>query len=157
MAWIREYLPGVIAAALLCSVVMQLAGKNDLVGSAIKLICGVFMLLALISPVMKLRISTPQDIFTDVSDQAASITASASDSTRESFAGIIKDKLQSYILDKANDYGLELSVEITLSDSDLPEPVSVQISGSVSPYHKKLLSDMIAQDLGVPTEAQIWN
>ena len=157
MGSIREYLLGVIAAAILCAIVSQLAGKDHFLGSVIKLIAGVFMLIAVVSPVMKLNIRMPRDIFSELSTQADQITTSASVTTQESISGIIKERTQAYILDKANRYGLELTVDITLSDAQIPQPVAVTIQGKISPYNKKLLSETIEKDLGIPTEAQIWN
>ena len=156
MDGIRSYLLGIVAAAFLCTIASYLAGKNSFSGSAIKLITGAIMLLTLASPVMKLRIDNPYEIFDDVSEQAERITSYAADSAQESLSGIIKEKTQAYILDKANYYGVEVSVEVSLSDGDIPQPASVCISGNISPYNKKLLSDTIEKDLGIPTEAQIW-
>ena len=156
MDGIKEYLIGVITAAILCTIVSQLAGKGSFLGAAIKLITGVFMLLALVSPITKIRFK-PANLFSDISFQADQITASASDSTRESISGIIKDQTRAYILDKANLSGTELSVDVILSDSDIPTPVSVVLSGNISPYAKKILTERIEKDLGIGREAQIWN
>lgn len=157
MESIREYLLGIVAAAILCTTVSQLAGKENFLGSAIKLITGVFMLLVLVSPMMKLKLRMPSEIFADISHQADRITSSATDSTQESISAIIKERTQAYILDKAKTCGLEMSVDVTLSDAQIPEPVSVAISGNISPYNRKILSDMIEKDLGISAEAQIWN
>ena len=156
MDGIKEYLFGVIAEAILCAIVSQIAGKDSFLGTAVKLITGVFMLLALVSPVMDIRLN-PMDIFSDITLQADYITSSAADSSRESMAGIIKDQTQAYILDKAKNHGVELSVEVMLSDDKIPKPISVALRGSVSPYVKKMLTEVIEQDLGIGTEAQIWN
>ncbi|MBQ8768069.1 MAG: hypothetical protein IJZ15_00225 [Oscillospiraceae bacterium] len=157
MQGIKEYLFGVIAAAILCAIVSQLVGKDGLLSAAVKLITGIFMLLTLVSPVLNLKISAPGEIFSDISLQADQITSSASDSTRETISGIIKEKTEAYILDKANLHGAALTVDVSLSESEIPEPVSVQISGNVSPYTRKILSETIEKDLGIATEAQIWN
>lgn len=157
MQSIKEYLLGVVAAAMLCAIVSQLAGKENFHGTAIKLICGVFMLLALVSPITKLNIHLPSEIFSDISQQADQITSAAADSTQESIYTIIKERTQAYILDKGNSYGVDMSVEVTLSDDRIPEPISVRIIGNVSPYNKKILSGVIENDLGIPAEAQIWN
>ena len=153
---IREYLLGVIAAACICAIVTQIPGKSSFPGVVIKLIAGIFMLLSLVSPLTDVRLK-PISAITDVSRQANEITASAEDSTRESIAQIIKERTQAYILDKAESLGADLSVEITLSEDSIPTPVGVSISGNISPYSKKILSQTIAQDLGIDTEAQIWN
>ncbi len=156
MEAIKEYLLGVIAAAILCAIVSQLAGKESFLGAAMKLICGVFMLLALISPVMNVRIK-PANIFSDISLQADRITSAAADSTQESIAEIIKEQTQAYILDKASSQGVTLSVDVKLTDGDIPVPIGVTLSGSVSPYAKKILSETIEKDLGIAAEAQVWN
>lgn len=156
MEGVREYLLGVIAAAILCSILSQLAGKEGFLGAVMKLLCGIFMVLALVAPITKIRIS-PNKIFSGISLQANAITASAAESSRESMAAIIKEQTQAYILDKANSQGVNLSVEVMLSDAEIPEPIGVKLSGNVSPYAKKILSQAIENDLGIATEAQIWN
>lgn len=153
----REYLLAVVAAAMLCAVVTSLHGKGSFHTTTLKLICGVFMLLVLVSPIADIKIRSPLKVLDDVSLQADQITAAAADSSRESVSAIIKERTQAYILDKAADSGITLSVEVTLSDGDLPEPVSVHLQGSISPYKKKILSEIIETDLGIPQEAQIWN
>ena len=155
MQGIKEYLLGVIAAAILCAIVTQLVSKESLPGAAMKLICGVFMLLALVSPVTQIRIR-PSHIFSDLSLQADLITTAASESSRESIAQIIKEQTQAYILDKASSQGVSLSVSVALSDGEIPKPIGVTLTGSVSPYTKKILSETIEKDLGIAAEAQIW-
>ena len=157
MTWIKSYLLGLVAAAVLCAMITQLVGKKDIISVAIKLLCAVFMLLALVSPITKLRISAPEDLFADISYQADAITTAAAASTQNSISAIIKEKTQAYILDKASQYGLNLTVEVILSDGSIPEPVGVQLTGNISPYNKRILSSAIEQDLGIPAEAQIWN
>lgn len=156
MEGIKEYVLGVIAAASLCAIVSQLSGKDSFLGAVIKLITGVFMLLALASPIMNIRFK-PNNTFSNLTLQADEITSTAAASTRESVALIIKEQTRSYILDKANSYGVDLDIEVTLSDDEIPVPVSVCVSGDVSPYTKKLLCESIEKDLGIGTESQIWN
>ena len=157
MASIKAYLFGVIAAAILCAVVSQLAGKESFLGSAMKLITGIFMLIVLISPVMDFNIKSPAELLGDISFQAEQITSAAADSTQESVSTIIMEQTEAYILDKASAQGVDVSVAVELSDDEIPKPVLVRISGDVSPYKKKILSQTIANDLGIGTEAQIWN
>jgi len=156
MQGIREYLLGVVAAAILCAIVSQMAGNGSFLGAAMKLITGMFMLLALASPMMDIKIM-PIRMFSDISAQAEEITSSSTESTRDSVSGIIKERTQAYILDKAKNYGVELNVEVMLSDGDIPVPVCVTLSGKVSPYTKKMLTQTIESELGIGTEAQIWN
>lgn len=156
MESIKEYLLGVIGAAILCSIVSQIAGKESFLGTTVKLITGAFMLIVLIAPITDIRIQ-PEKLFSDISLDADKITSAAANSSRDSIAGIIKEQTQAYILDKANTCGVALRVEVVVSDGEIPQPVSVILSGNVSPYNKKLLTQTIENDLGIPSEAQIWN
>ena len=47
-------------------------------------------------------------------------------------------------------------VEVTVDTSQTPVPNAVRVSGQISPYGKKQLQQMIANDLGIALEAQIW-
>lgn len=156
MEGIKEYLLGVIGAAILCSIVSQISGKESFLGTTVKLITGAFMLIVLVAPITDIQIH-PAKLFSDISLDADKITSAAANSSRESITGIIKEQTQAYILDKANTCGVALDVEVVVSDGDIPEPVSVIISGDVSPYNKKILTQTIENDLGIPSEAQIWN
>lgn len=157
MGTFREYLLAVVAAAMLCAIVTSLYGKGSFLSTAVKLICGVFMLVVLVKPITDVRIRSPLRALDDITVQADTITSAAADSSRESICAIITQRTQTYILDKATDNGVTLSVEVMLSDGEIPEPVSVRLQGSISPYKKKILSEMIETDLGIPQEAQIWN
>ncbi len=156
MEGIREYLFGVIAASILCAIVSQIPGKDSFIGAAVKLIAGVFMLLALASPLIHIRLK-PTDLISDISLQANQITASAADISRDSIGRIIIERTQAYILDKASSLGADLTVDVTLSDDEIPVPISVTIKGNISPYSKKMLAEAITKELGIATEAQIWN
>jgi cell division protease FtsH len=79
------------------------------------------------------------------------------DEEKKELEEIIKTKTQAYVLDKADSLGLDLEVEITVDNSELPVPVSVVLTGAAAPYAKARLSNIIANDLAVPKEAQIWN
>ena len=69
---------------------------------------------------------------------------------------IIKARTQAYILDKARSLDVALTVEVFLDDATIPAPCGVRIEGAISPYAKKVLSQMMKDDLGIPPEEQIW-
>ena len=71
-------------------------------------------------------------------------------------AQFIKERTQSYILDKAQSLNAVLDVEVTLSDDEIPVPVKVCITGKVSPYARGRLENLIIEDLGIEKENQIW-
>ena len=76
----------------------------------------------------------------------------ASDAMQE----IISAETCAYILDKATELGAEISVEVQLTDENLPVPKSVFLEGNISPYGKKQLTGWMETELGIPEEHQIW-
>ena len=157
MGAIREYLLGVVGAALICTVITALAGKSGTLSAMIKILTGVFMTLTLVSPLMRIQIPETDAVFDDFTLQAEMITENAKNSSKSQLSEIIKSKSEAYILDKGEQMGAEITVQVTLDQSDLPQPAAVLISGRISPYAKKKLSSIIEEDLGICTEAQTWS
>lgn len=71
----------------------------------------------------------------------------------EEIEKIIIEQTQAYILDKADDFGAGLEVEVFVKDLI---PCSVSISGPISPLAKSQLSRYISENLGIPSEEQNW-
>lgn len=153
---LREYLIGVIAAALLCGIVTSLIDTKGALGFSIKLIAGLLMLLSVVRPWVSLSMDNllgwTDHVIADGSDYVASGQMMAEDVYR---AGI-KEQLEAYIVDEAKTFGCELSVEIILSGGDVPVPEQVRLKGDVSPYAKQSLTNFLTQQLGIDREDQIW-
>ena len=156
MEGLRQYILQIIAAALLCSIVIRFVGEKGASAPVIRMITGVFMLLTLASPLAHIRLNDLSfyfDRLTQETDQAVGMGQSAA---FEELKTIIKSKTEAYILDKATAYGANLEVDVELDGSSPPVPCGVQIGGSISPYGKKQLQNYISESLGIPLEAQIW-
>ena len=153
---IREYLIGVIVAALLCGIVSVLTDPKGSVGHALKLICGLLMLLAVVRPWLNISLNSlyqwPDSIIADGNDWMVSGHTMAEDAYRAS----IKQQTQAYILDEARTLGCDLTAEVRLSDEDIPVPTQVILSGSVSPYAKEALTNLLTQQLGIEREDLLW-
>ena len=89
-------------------------------------------------------------------DDAQQAIQSGVADTSNTLKQIIKDKTEAYILDKAASLGVDLQVDVILSDTAPPLPVEVLLIGAASPYAKAQLSTMIADELGIAKEAQRW-
>lgn len=154
MEALGQYVLHLVVAAIFCAVVKALAGKKGTAAGAVQMLCGVFLLLTLVKPLVGIRIG---DFSTEFwRDQADAAVAAGTSTAEESLRQLIKDKTEAYILDKARLFGGELTVEVSLDSSDLPAPKSVEISGKISPYGKMRLQQVIRDDLGIPAEAQLW-
>ena len=156
MESVREYLLCITVTALCCSILSTILGKKGMCGNAVKFLCGIVMILAVVGPLLNLQMSNLKSTFHDLSLETGSITAFGQESALKEYADIIKDRMAAYILDKAESLGAELTVEVTLSEEVPLVPCGVKLSGAISPYAKKVLSDTIARDLGINAEEQVW-
>ena len=156
MDFLREYLLSLTASALFCAVVVGFVGEKGSLGKIVKLIAGIFMMLTIASPFARLDISGWTDYFDGLTAQTGAAVARGENFAKESLEEIIKEKTQTYILDKAKAYGAHITAEVTVDGSDLPVPCGVRIRGSISPYGRKQMEAYIRDELGIELEAQQW-
>lgn len=155
MEAIRSYLLSVTAAALICSMVTKLVHKGT-VGTVMKLLTGICMALTVVSPLVDIRLDGLKDLTVDVSQAASKAAAAGENLARQELETIITAQTQAYILDKAEELGLSLSVEVVLSGESYPVPAGVKLEGNASPYARMVLSDYITEKLGISAEDQKW-
>lgn len=153
---IRQYIIGVVAAALLCGISTALIHEKTAMAAAVKFITGLLMVLAVLQPWTKISL----DIFTDwrdgISADASNIVSYGKESANAAYCAGIKEQLVSYIQDEAKALGAEISVQIILTDDDVPVPKRVVLSGSISPSGKQTMSTLLTERLGISREEQIW-
>lgn len=155
MEAVREYLIGVIAAAVLCGVVTQIMNDKGMVGTAIKWVSSILMLLAVIRPLVNISVE-------NILGWTDSITANGSDYVQEgqlmaedSYRQGIIERTRTYIEDEAKALQCDLVVDVVLSD-DAPIPKQVRLTGEVSPYARQVLSNILSERLGIKQEDQLW-
>ena len=153
---IREYLIGVVVAALLCGILTSLTASKGSIATVTKLMAGMLMLLSVLRP----WVSISLDRFLDWNDnfalQAADHVASGQWLAGEAYRQSIIGKTQAYILDEAEGLDCSIQVEVFLTDDDPPVPKTVHIIGEVSPYARRVLTNLISERLGIGQEDQIW-
>ena len=153
---LRSYLLSVVAAAVVCWMVTSLLRKEGAVGSLGRLLCGVFMTVTILSPVVSWRLPDI-GVYTDsFSADAAEAVAVGKCVSSAAMAEIIKQQCEAYILDKADDFGARLTVTVSMTSDTVPMPCAVRISGEYSPYARLRLGEIIEEDLGIGEEAQVW-
>ena len=156
MEAIRQYLLSVVAAAIICGVTTNLLGKKGTFGAVLKLLTGLFLAITVVSPLTKIQLIDFYEYADNLSIESGALTQQGQTMANEELRAIIKSRTEAYILDKAASMGSDLRVEVKLSDSDPPQPASVTIEGAVSPYAKQRLKELIANELGIPEENQVW-
>lgn len=156
MDGIREYLIGVVAAALLCGIITTLTGTKGMVGVAVKLVSGLLMLLAVIRPWVSISFDDLFGWAEDINADGTSFTVSGERMAGEAYRASIKQQTEAYIVDEAKALDCDLTVEVILSTDDVPVPAQVRLTGDVSPYARQTLTNLMTERLGIEREDLIW-
>ena len=146
----------IACAGIICAILRQIVGKEGFLSGTITFITGLYMLITVAGGIFTLPDTGFDMFFTQISDQADALTQQGNEQGKNTLSEIISQRFQAYILDKAHRLGAELTVEVVLSDDQIPVPRRVRLTGSISPYNKGLLSDWIDEQLGIGREDQVW-
>lgn len=155
MESVKAYIFSVLIVAVLCGFLNRLV-KNHVNGALIRMVTGVFMLLVILQPFRTQRFGGWEDILRDIQDQIHDSQWTGESGRKSELTKIIKSEVAAYILQQAQMLDADISVEVMLSDDDMPIPNGVCISGEIAPYAKQQLIAMIERELGVAKENQIW-
>lgn len=151
---LRDWILGLAGAAVFCALCSAVTPEGA-VKRIQKLLCGVVMALALISPLAELDMSGYSLNLARSRQQAGEMAASArkiSDSLSRTF---IEERCAAYILDKARLLGLEpASVKVRAQWS--PEGVWYPVEAEIEAQYDGRLSEKIEEELGIPAQDQHW-
>lgn len=153
---IRAYVLAVTAAAIFCGLVNILMGEKGSAAAIVKLLSGIVLTSVVIQPLGELVISDLDFFLQNVEADAYEAVSAGSDTARDALAERIRDRTEAYILDKAAELDLALTIEVILSQGDLPVPSGVILTGPASPYAKNTMQTWISDELGIPREEQTW-
>lgn len=156
MSELRGYVLSVISVAVLAAIVKRFMGEKGTTAAIGKLMTGLVLTFAVISPVLDLNISDMSGFFDAYTIDAQQVVQEGVEISSDSFSKRIKEKTEAYILYKAKQYDAVLTVDVTLTTDAVPTPKSISIRGNISPYAKNALQNMIATDLGISKENQQW-
>ncbi len=154
MESMKAYLFSVICASVACAIVGSITAGKGTNGALMKLICGIFLVFTMLSPVTSLKMDALSIFTSDLRENAASAAAVGRSITEESMDAIIKSETEAYILDKAAILDAQLTAEVTLDAQH--KPASVTLCGTVSPYVRYRMESILEEDLGIKKENQQW-
>lgn len=155
MDFLRNCALSIICASLICGIFTGLLGKSRTAGS-VRLVCGCVLLITLLSNMKPLlRISVPELMEQNILE-AREQALYGKQQAEADLQAIIKDSCEAYILDKAAELNASVTVEVELSGAELPVPHGAVIAGTVSADTKAKLSRVLAEDLGIAEEDQLW-
>ena len=153
MDGLREYVIRIVAAALISGIAIRLTGGGG-IGEIIRMLCGLFMSLVLLQPIIGRRELQWEFMLPQIRRQAEENVlegVAAAEKIRQEF---IMRQAETYISNRAAEMDTEIQAEIMLGEDNLPE--SVVLTGAVSPLNKSRLTQIIASELGIPRERQEW-
>ena len=101
MEGIRTYLLQIISTALICGILIRLMGNKGLLTETVKLLAGVIMIITLLSPWVSIHLGSLEEITGNFSQNAESAVMEGKISAHEAISQIIKERSETYILDKA--------------------------------------------------------
>lgn len=152
----KAYFLSIVAVALLTAIIRKLVGEQGTMASALKLMTGLLLTFAVISPLKDFHFSGMNDIAGSYASDAEQLVREGEKITSEAVSSIITQRTRAYIIEKAKTYDADLEVSVTLTSEDIPRPYAVTIKGNISPYVKSELQNIIQSDLGIPKEHQTW-
>lgn len=154
MGSLGEYVFGVLCAALICGFITRIAGKKGIHGNIIKMLCSIFLMISIVSPLARLSFDSWEDLRLDIQLDAQAAADLGKKEVTQQYRQVITQRTTTYILDKAESLGLTLEVVVTLDEDELAAPKAVTLRGKTSPYAKQVLSAWISKELGI--KEQVW-
>ena len=157
MEGVRAWLLSLIAVSLLCASAGALMPKGA-VRQVGRLVCGLVMLAAILSPVARLDAAEGRrwlaGYFASVEQRRAGLEETVNNQMKH----IIEGEYAAYIVDKAAELGLTCTaqVECQRSAEGLYLPVRTEVTGMLTEDIRIQLVRTIAEDLGVPERAQVY-
>lgn len=155
MRALAEYIVSVSAAALLCGILNSIMVKGT-AREILKLVSGLFLAFSVISPVSNLRLPELTEIEATWQTEAADAVHAGEIMARDAVSDSISEQLETYILDKAESMGLDLTVHVSLKMDDSCLPETVTMEGRASAEERQQLTVEITEALGLTEEDIKW-
>ena len=149
MELLRSWILGVTVTAMALAAARAVMPEGP-VKRAGQLTAGLVLVLAMLGPVAALERTDWEAFLEDLPTETASEPADSS------MQAVIEEELSAYLEGKAGDLGLSCQAEVVCSTDEhgVPIPTQVTITGPLGKEQRQSLSDIITNDIGVPTSGQ---
>lgn len=144
--------------SVLCGVLLSLTPEGN-VRKIAELACSCLLILSVLKAVGAAEPVLP-DIESEVTAREKELSTKAAKTEGELNRLVIRRECEEYIMEKANEIGVELSrvvVELQCTEEKEWSPWSVTLDGRTAEEEKNALSGIIRTDLGIPYERQCWH
>ncbi len=154
MSTFREYVLRIVAVALICAVLSLLGGESKQ-KELLRVLNGLMMSFIVILPLSNMNWEQLPIFGGGFSETGEVFAQEGKLAARNAVGDIIKAETEAYILDKAAALNASLTLDILLSEENIPERVI--LSGSISPYARQQLEVILETELGIAKENQQWS
>lgn len=152
----KTYLLSVVATGFLLAVLLSIIPKG-IVHKIASIVGGLLLVTAVISPLLDINENIISQAVSKYIVEAENIQTGIEIGSKELLCQVIRDKCESYILDKADSMGITIELEIVLNEKvQYPYPIHVIVRGNWTVSEQRYLCRYIADSLGVPEEQQEW-
>lgn len=147
-----QYILSITVVAMICSLACSFV-EGGFAKTPVRMLCGCILALTIVQPFHSIMIPDISSWLESYMNEAAHYADEGREAADSSVSEIIKQQTEAYILDKANRFNADLTVEISLQEY---MPVSVNLSGQISPVGKMQMELMLENDLGIAKEHIVW-
>jgi len=152
--FLGNWVLSVAATAIICAAAMLITPKVQ-AKQVLGIVCGILMMVAVLRPLLDFDLSDYGLNLSKYRSSAAALTADGEQLRKSLDRDIIEQKMEAYILDKAQSKGVLLNaVQITLQWST--EGVWVPQSAELNGEYNEELARLLEAELGIPKQAQTW-
>ena len=152
---IREYALSVISISIVCGTVLMFF-KDSPYEATVKLLTGLMVTVTVVNPLLRDTDMSIDRFWDEIIIKKESAVTDGTLVAKDAEATYIRNAMETYICNKAEEMGTQISAQIQLRDDDMQTPEKVILNGEVTPYIKSRLTEMIYSDLGIAEERQIW-
>ena len=153
MTFLRSWLLGVVACAVLVSLAGQLTDGGTM-KKIVRFAGGMLLMLAMLRPLLRLDLASLDVDLASYREAVAQLELELAQRQEDSLAAVIAERTGAYIEDKADELGLSVRAAVRTEEVDgVPLPVSVTLCGE----ENAALADCIERELGIAKEDQLWS
>lgn len=156
MAGIREYLLRLTAGALLSAMLLVLLPNGTLRKTA-AFLSGLVMLLLALTPLTQVNYDMLSETISRMEWEKEEARTGIEIQNQALIARIISGRIEAYILDKASELGITITVELEMqTQASTPYPRAATIHGAAGPMQKQQLQAYIEKTFAIPMQRQVW-
>ncbi len=151
-----QYILTIGLASLIVAIIGEFSDPKSATGTAIRMVCGLFLAFTVMNPVTKLNMGILDAFSENLHPDAEAAVSAGAELADQSLREIIKQETQTYILDKARKMGYVLEADVTVGEGDPPVPEFVRITGSIPAHLQTNMEVLLEEELGISKENQQW-